>query len=179
MTIFLILWHRLNRGFSTFPHSFDTLNLAIAVGLYILFTLAVGWQSGFLTWQPQPRKLILRVLATSLIAPALLEEAFFRVLLLPDPTSNISIFGFTARSILSLILFVLYHPLNAATAFPQGKSVFFNSIFLCLATALGIICTFTYWQTASIWFSVAIHWLAVVLWLLCFGGWEKLALTLP
>ena len=176
VSIFLTLWKRLECGFGTFPHDLDSTNLAIAIALYILLALLVGWQSGFLRWQPQSRKLIFKVMATSLVAPAILEEAFFRVILLPYPANNISLWEFIAWSAFSLVLFVLYHPLNASTAFPQGKPLFFTPIFLCLATALGIVCTFAYWQTGSIWLSVVIHWLVVVLWLLCFGGWRKLAL---
>ena len=156
------------------PHDFAWENIAIAVILYIVFALWLGWQSGFLNWQPQPAKLVLRVMATSLIAPAILEEAVFRVLLLPDLTKFSS--QLVTQSVLSLLLFVLYHPVNAATTFPRGKPAFFDPIFLCLAAALGAICTFSYWQTGSIWLSVAIHWLTVFLWLLCFGGWGKLTL---
>jgi predicted Abi (CAAX) family protease len=75
---------------------------------------------------------------------------------------------------LSLFLFVIYHPLNALTFFSQGRETFFDPIFLCLAAGLGIICTITYYQTGSLWLPVLIHWLVVVVWLLCFDGLTKL-----
>ena len=68
---------------------------------------------------------------------------------------------------------MIYHPVNALTFFPQGREIFFNPIFLSLATALGIACTVTYWQTGSLWIPVLIHWLAVVVWLVYFGGLKK------
>ncbi|MEL6927869.1 MAG: CPBP family glutamic-type intramembrane protease [Cyanobacteria bacterium J06600_6] len=113
-------------------------------------------------------------MTTSFIAPALLEETFFRALLLPHPASNTSSTNYLLWSLISLLLFIVYHPLNAMTAFPQGKPTFFDARFLILATALGIACTTTYWQTGSIWLPIIIHWLTVVLWLSCFGGLDKL-----
>ena len=74
----------------------------------------------------------------------------------------------------SLALFVIYHPLNALTFFPQGRPVFFSFHFLILAAALGATCNIAYWLSGSLWIPVLIHWLAVVFWLLCFGGLEKL-----
>jgi len=95
-------------------------------------------------------------------------------LLLPAPSDKIPFNSYLAWSGFSLLLFVVYHPLNALIFFPQGRAVFFNPIFLILATALGVVCIITYWQTASLSIPVVIHWLAVVLWLLCFGGLTKL-----
>ncbi|MEL6500374.1 MAG: CPBP family glutamic-type intramembrane protease, partial [Cyanobacteria bacterium J06623_1] len=90
----------------------------------------------------------------------------------------------------SLLLFVIYHPLNALTFFPQGKETFFDPIFLSLAGILGLTCAIAYQQTGSLWLPVAIHqrsqqapsfyggvicdWLAVVFWLLCFDGLHRL-----
>ncbi|MEM8720927.1 MAG: CPBP family glutamic-type intramembrane protease [Cyanobacteria bacterium P01_G01_bin.39] len=105
----------------------------------------------------------------------MLEELVFRGLILPYPDSSISLESYSIWSLFSLGLFIIYHPLNALTFFPQGRSVFFRPVFLVLAAALGIVCTITYWQTGSLWIPVIIHWLAVVLWLLCFGGWSQIA----
>ena len=166
---------RLKLGF-TIPTHFG--NSSIAVCVYTLFVLLYGWRSHFLIFERSPSSSILRVIVTSFVAPALLEEAFFRVLLLPYPyrASDISAEQYF-WSIISLFLFVVYHPLNAITAFPQGKKTFFDRRFLILATALGITCTITYWQTGSIWLPILIHWLTVVIWLLCFGGLNKLGLN--
>ena len=177
VSIFLTLIERLELGFTTLPGHFDR-SVAISTCIYILFALMYGWRSQFLRLERSPSSSILRVVITSLIAPALLEEAFFRVLLLPYPDSDISSEQYFVWSVISLLLFIIYHPLNALTAFPQGRKVFSDRRFLILATALGIVCTVTYWQTGSVWLPILIHWLTVVLWLLCFGGLNKLNLNL-
>ena len=177
-SIFLILLERLSRAF-TIPDTIDTAKVSIAVGAYVLFSLIFGWRSGFLVWSVRSHKLLIaRVVATSLIAPAILEEIFFRVLLLSDPDRIFDGF-YIVRSSLSLVLFILYHPLNALTFFPQARKTFFDLRFLTLAAALGIVCTLTYWLAGSLWIPVLIHWITVVSWLLCFGGYGKLKLDRP
>ena len=145
----------------------------ILVGVYILFASILGFATHFFSWKPQPVATVVRVTISSLFAPAILEELFFRVLLLPDPL-EVSFKSYLLRSALSLFLFIVYHPLNALTFFPQGRQVFFDNIFLVLAASLGIVCTITYWQTGSIWLSVLTHWVTVAVWLSYFGGLDKL-----
>ena len=145
----------------------------ILVGVYILFASILGFATHFFSWKPQSVATVVRITITSLIAPAILEELFFRVLLLPYPL-EVSFKSYLLRSALSLFLFIVYHPLNALTFFPQGRQVFFDNIFLVLAANLGIVCTITYWQTGSIWLPVLIHWVTVAVWLSYFGGLDKL-----
>lgn len=172
-SIFLILSERISRAIAISPNYFNPEKSIITISVYILFTLAVGYQTKFLQWQPHWGRIAINVILTSLIAPAILEELVFRVVLLPSPSSSVSAKSYFFWSILSLFLFVIYHPLNAVTFYPQGK-IFFTPVFLILAGALGICCTIVYWQTNSLWLPVTVHWLAVVFWLLCFSGLEKL-----
>ena len=170
--IFLTLVARLHRAIATMPNN-NGRHSVILVGIYILFASILGFATHFLSWKPQPVATVFRIAITSLVAPAILEELFFRVLLLPDPL-DVSFKSYLWRSLLSLFLFIIYHPLNALTFFPQGRKVFFNRIFLVLAASLGIVCTITYWQTGSIWLPVLIHWVTVAVWLSYFGGLNKL-----
>ena len=171
--IFLTLSARLHEAIATMPNYDRARHSIVLVGVYILFALVLGWRSHFLSWKPQRVKTIVRIAIASLIAPAILEELFFRVVLLPYP-GDVSFQSYLLRSALSLLLFIIYHPLNALTFFPQGKQVFFDYTFLTLAASLGIVCTITYWQTGSIWLPVLIHWITVVVWLCCLGGLDKL-----
>jgi len=161
---------------STLPNS-SSFWLAIALFcIYALLALTLGFTTGFLRWEIcSSRKLASRVIATSLIAPALLEEISFRVLLIPYPLNQDLENSWLSWAILSLFLFVIYHPLNAFTFFPQGRETFCNPIFLSLATGLGIFCTVIYWKSGSLWLPVLIHWLVVVSWLLYLDGLNKLS----
>lgn len=172
-SIFLILWSRLSRAIATVPDLGDRGVVMIAIA-YTFFTLVFGLISGFLKWNPcRANRVIVRVVVTSLFAPAILEELAFRVLLLPYPSNYLSMSNLR-WSIFSLLLFVIYHPVNALTFFPQGKETFFEPVFLALAAILGITCTIAYDRSGSLWLPVLIHWLAVVLWLLCFDGLQRL-----
>ena len=174
MAIFLILMERLSKAIATFSFYYSWKNIMVAIGIYSCLSIVLGWTTGFLVWRPQSGLAIARIMVTSLIAPAIVEELFFRVILLPTPTGSLPFETYLVRSWFSLCLFIIYHPLNAITFFPQGRIAFFNPVFLTLATALGIICTWSYWYTGSLWLPVIVHWLTVVLWLSCFGGSEKL-----
>jgi predicted Abi (CAAX) family protease len=94
--------------------------------------------------------------------PAITEELFFRALLLPRTSENVSISVLLLWGCISLLLFVIYHPLNTVSFFPRGANTFFDFVFLLLAALLGIICSITYLQSGSLWTAVVIHWLTVV-----------------
>ncbi|WP_448999048.1 CPBP family glutamic-type intramembrane protease [Myxosarcina sp. GI1(2024)] len=110
----------------------------------------------------------------ALFAPAIFEEFFFRVLLLPHPSENSS-FGFLLSwIIISLFSFVVYHPLNGLLFSTSEQKIFIDPTFLILATGLGIFCTSLYLNSGSLWTPVVFHWTVVVVWLLCLGGNTKL-----
>ena len=177
MTIFLILTERLRQAIALPDLYYSWKTTLLAIGIYSAFSIALGWQTGFIKWQPQPSKIAIRIMITSLIAPAMIEEIWFRVLLLPVPSNTPTLQTFLTASWFSLYLFIIYHPLNAVTFFPQGRKTFFDPVFLTLATALGVVCTWSYWQNGSLWVPVLIHWLTVVLWLSYLGGWDKLGFS--
>ncbi len=168
--------HRLSAAVSTIPDTEAWLNVAVLLLLFTIVALPIGFQWGFLqievlrvSWSK-----IIGIIATSLFMPAVTEELFFRVLLLPRTTENVSASMLWLWGCISLVMFVVYHPLNALSFFPRGLDTFFDLGFLILAVLLGIVCSIAYIQSGSLWASVAVHWLAVVVWLLLLGGYRKL-----
>ena len=144
--------------------------------VYAALALPIGFFSGFLHWHPQTER-GRRLLMGSIIAffsPALLEELVFRAIWLPHPTEDISPSAWLFWGVSGLLLFILYHPLNAATFYRQGNPTFFHPIFLSLTGLLGLACTLAYALTGSLWIVVVIHWLVVTIWLFGFGGETKL-----
>ncbi|NET82321.1 MAG: CPBP family intramembrane metalloprotease [Moorea sp. SIO1F2] len=190
---------RLMAGILTFPDGQAWVIVVILIVIYGLIALPIGLRNGFLqldqnlltidnpplsplfrktdlnavnvktSWHP-----VLKIMITALFTPAILEEIFFRVLLLPHPSENPSLISIYAWSTVSLFIFVIYHPLNAITFYPAARETFFKPIFLFLATLLGIICTIAYIKSGSIWTAVVIHWLFVVIWLIGLGGKSRL-----
>lgn len=172
----IVIVRRLSEAISTLP---TTQNWLYAAGLLLLFTiiaLPIGFVSGFLKIEgvKASGKIIISIIATSFLMPAVTEELFFRVLLFPGNTENASVLMLELWGCISLVLFIAYHPLNAISFFSRGLQTFFNLSFLGLAALLGIICTLAYLQSGSLWTPVAIHWLVVVVWLLLLGGYSKL-----
>lgn len=146
--------------------------------IYGILVVPIGFKTGFLTWQPveiYPKKCF--QIPQLLLMPALIEELVFRVLLLPHPFEGVNGKEWLFWVGLSLILFILYHPLNALLFYPQGKQLFSQPIFLIFAGLLGLICAITYQVTASLWPPVIIHWFIVVIWLFMFGGQQKLTVN--
>jgi predicted Abi (CAAX) family protease len=146
------------------------------LGIYALVALGIGCKTGFLQWTRPPGSLwrMLRIALTTFFFPAVSEESFFRVLLLPAPDQMTSMQTEIGWSAIALALFVIYHPLNAQTFFPAGRITFTNPTFLVLAALLGGICTIVYRHSASLWVPVLVHWSVVVTWLLWLGGYRQL-----
>jgi predicted Abi (CAAX) family protease len=173
---FRLLRHRLVEAALTRPTGQDWILAGQLLGLFALVTLPLAVVSGLVKLSPAnvPWPTGFMVAARVLIFPAIVEEGFWRVLLLPHKTERM---GDRKRWLLGLPilgLFVLMHPLNGMTLYPEAFSTFTNPVFLLSTTLLGLICMIAYWQSGSWWVPTAIHWLVVVLWLLVFGGYEKL-----
>ncbi|MBF2026436.1 MAG: CPBP family intramembrane metalloprotease [Oscillatoriales cyanobacterium C42_A2020_001] len=143
---------------------------------YGAIALPFGYAQGFLKFNPWKASWWRYGLLTArlLFMPALLEEFVFRVLLLPAPRAAITYQAWAMWAIVSLVLFIAYHPFNAKTFFKRGDPTFFQPAFLTLAGLLGVACTLVYWLTYSLLLVTFIHWVAVTVWLTLLGGMERL-----
>jgi predicted Abi (CAAX) family protease len=162
-------------GAINLPSFTDWLIAIAAMLIYAMIALPIGLTQRFLHYQlwPASRKQYGQLAAKLFLMPALIEELLFRVLLLPSPQATTwLIWGMWAIG--SLGVFILYHPVNAFTLYPAGNPTFCDRRFLLLAGLLGLVCTITYAFTSSLLLITLIHWLAVLIWLLWFGGMAKL-----
>ncbi|NJP12661.1 MAG: CPBP family intramembrane metalloprotease [Leptolyngbyaceae cyanobacterium RU_5_1] len=143
---------------------------------YGAIALPIGFSQGFLQFNPwRASRWHYGLLTVQLFfMPALVEELIFRVLLLPHPKAGVTWQLWTTWAIVSLILFIVYHPLEAKTYYKQGSPTFFNPVFLTLAGLLGVACTLTYQLTGSLLTLTVIHWIVTTAWLTLFGGMEQL-----
>ncbi len=143
---------------------------------YAAIALPIGLSQRFLQFRPwrasswQYRRLLVRLF----FMPALVEEFVFRVLMLPAPRAGVTELNWTLWAVFSLLLFIVYHPINAKTFYKQGDPTFFDPTFLVLTGLLGFACTVAYLLTGSLLIITLIHWVAVTAWLTLFGGMEKL-----
>ncbi|MEM7062914.1 MAG: CPBP family glutamic-type intramembrane protease [Cyanobacteria bacterium P01_B01_bin.77] len=151
--------------------------LTVALG-YGAIAIPLGIWGKLLSFQTvlgsvRPSQLFLRLLQ-ALIAPALLEELIFRVLLLPHPSEAVLPNTLMLWALLSLTLFVLSHPLQTIIFRQHLASLFGRPLFVGLTALLGLSCILIYGKTGSLWTVVGFHWLVVASWLIFLGGWHSL-----
>lgn len=158
------------------PQGHDWLIMGVILLIYGAIALPLGFLSGFLRWSftPTGKKQQIAIALQAAIFPAISEELVFRVLSLPHPIEVINWYTWTLWAAFIIFLFIIYHPINAKTFFPQGFPTFFHPVFLGLAGLLGICCTVAYAFTGCLWIIALIHWLIVTVWLLALGGKEAL-----
>lgn len=143
---------------------------------FAILILPLGFTSNFLNFEPVHLSwlIVIRFIGITLIAPATLEEVFYRVILLPHKSEKATFITKCIWGSISLTAYIFGHPLNALTFFPAGFPTFTNPVFLLATALLGLICMMVYWRAGSLWLPVIIHWLVVVVWLLLLGGYGKL-----
>lgn len=170
-----LLQARVFAAIATIPGLLDVYYLLGAISIYGVLAIFIGFKFKFLEFSIERNwSIVMRVIITAWFAPAILEELFFRVILLPHPSEKSSLGFLLTWIIVSLVLFVVYHPLNGATLFVARQKTFSDPIFLILAASLGVFCTFIYLNSGSLWTPAVFHWIVVVVWLLYFGGKSKL-----
>ncbi len=104
-----------------------------------------------------PAGLSLKQALRGLLAPALLQEFWFRVLLLPHPTEAVQFWTGVIWSGISLGLFVAYchwRSRRRSMANSHGSPIF--KLYPCLC--LGIIAMAVYYSTESLWAVTIFHW---------------------
>ncbi len=162
---------RLERAYSTWPSPGEwllTLGLFLAFAFLAFLTLRVALGVALRPLRSSPARALL-LFAAALLSPALLEETFYRVLLLPHPLESVSSATRLGWAALSLALYVLAHPLTA-WRWPWARVYFWRPAFLMVVALLGLACTLAYLWTGSVWSPVFIHALTTAAWKLGFGG---------
>jgi predicted Abi (CAAX) family protease len=162
----------LKRGIFTVPKCPDLIFSATVFGVYTVIALLVGFLGGFFEFGilKTDIRFMLFLPIFLFFIPSVLEELIFRGLLLPHKTRKLPKKHVLLYSIVSILVFVGYHPLNGLTFARFAYPIFINPIFLILATLMAIACTITYLRSGSIWIPVCIHWLTVLVWILLLGG---------
>jgi predicted Abi (CAAX) family protease len=102
---------------------------------------------------------MLAVLPFSLfVFPSLLEEAFFRGVLIPNDAAS--------KGKEKIVTYVV---ISTAAA-----GIFLDPAFLLIVTLLSITCSVSYVFSRSLWAPIIIHWLTVFVWVVFLGGRNRL-----
>lgn len=138
--------------------------------LFFVLALAIGFGGGIF----HPQVLNFRewwfLIPSLAIFPSLLEEFFFRGILIRRELLEQG-WGRALREVFcSSIVFTLWHPINALTINPTAQGFFLNPVFLVITFLLGIAAGVGYIVSRSLWVPVLIHWATVIAWVFCLGG---------
>ena len=163
-------------GGATIPTGLDwfkTLIFGVTFG-------AIAWWIGsaqqFLQWQPWQAPWYRKSVTAMrlLLVPALLQEWVFRVLINYYPKEFVPFHVWWGWALISLGLFVVFHPLYAWIFRHRWWATFSHPVFLSLMTLLGFTCTIVYFLTGSLWTIAVLHWVAIAVWWLFLGGRQRL-----
>ncbi|MGB2864597.1 MAG: CPBP family glutamic-type intramembrane protease [Sedimentisphaerales bacterium] len=167
------LKNNLLRGFKVSPFRAPLKSL-IPVPVYVCASLAIGFHAGLFSVGiiDYPMSVVLPF--SLFVYPSLLEEAFFRGVLIPNNVGTQSKSRIVVYIAVSTTTFVLWHPANALTINTTAAALFLNPAFLLIVTLLGITCSVSYVLSRSLWTPIIIHWLTVVVWVIFLGGRNKL-----
>lgn len=137
---------------------------------FTVFSLSLGLGSGL--YQPVVLdSALFWFLPLSLIVfPSLLEEAFFRGILIPRDVARQGTLKTVLAVISSTLIFVLWHPFNALLFNEMALTIFLDPVFLVIVAALGLSCAYAYIESGSLWVPIIMHWATVVVWVLFLGG---------
>ncbi len=140
-------------------------NAAFELAWAVPLLLVIAHWGGLARLQDPPAASTAAMLAATLfVMPALLEELLFRGLIIPRE-------GPKARWIaLSVLLFVLWHPLQVVTFGPPWAGSFLDPWFLLVVGMLGLALARIYAATMSLWPCILVHWLVVFVWKAFLGG---------
>lgn len=156
---------RVWRGLTTWPERRHWVEASIGALILSAVTIAVGFPSGFLVFQPVPPLHALWIAPFVFVAPGLIEETVWRGYL---PTWNETRAPWVWIGV-SLAVFLAYH--WVLTLFLDGAAeIFLRWEFLFGAAMIGLVCAILRMRSGSIWPGVAVHGLAVAVWITLLGG---------
>ncbi len=162
----------LKLGLVTKPSKADIIFSITVALIYAAIALPVGLLTGFLKIRVLEMSTFSMVILpfSLLVMPSLLEELFFRALMLPHKTRKHTAQKKLFFSLFSIFAFIAWHPINAITINAAAYPIFTDPIFLILAALMACACTITYVKSGSIWIPVFIHWITVLIWVFFLGG---------
>lgn len=157
------------QGLKTSPLNAWKVSVLVTIP-YLMVALVIGFAVGLFELSMLESSLVWVLPIALFIFPSFLEESVFRGMLIPNNARERGTKYIVFIVLLSSLIFVAWHPLNAMTINPGAKEIFLNPYFLFIAFLLGIATAISYIYSRSLWAPVIIHWITVVVWVLYLGG---------
>jgi predicted Abi (CAAX) family protease len=163
---------RIRESLRRLPTRSELATTVVTLAAFGLVCVPFGLATGLLQWTgpADSVRVLAPYLVVAFVLPSLMEEMIFRVALLPHPLERVPRNVLARQCLFALVLFILWHPLNAWLFVPWARPLFFRADFLAAAGLLGAAATVLYLRSGSVWPSVLFHWAVVVAWKTMFGG---------
>ena len=163
---------RIKRSLTTWPDPSGWRATWLVFCIFSLLAIGFGFGSGFFSLLPtaMPPAKFAMVMVILFFFPGIFEELIFRGLVLPHRSEGHSAERLRWALAISVVIFILWHVVNAWLTFPVARAVFWDLRFITIVAGLGWACGWIYLRTGSLWPSVLIHWSIVVIWKACLGG---------
>lgn len=161
------------RGLTTVP-SRISLSILIIILLYFFLAGFLGFSFKVFHVRIFEGSMLYLLPFTLFIFPSFLEEAFFRGVLIPNDTVDKGPAKILFYILMSTLIFVAWHPVNALLINKTAIPLFLNPFFLILVALLGATCSLSYIFSRSLWIPILIHWLTVLVWVVFLGGRNKI-----
>jgi len=165
----IYLKKNLLQGFKVSPFR-APLKSSMLVPVYVCASLIIGFHAGLFSVGIIDHPMSVVLPFSLFVFPSLLEEAFFRGVIIPNNAFTRSKNRIAAYITISTAAFVLWHPVNALTINTTAAELFLNPVFLLIVALLGITCSVSYILSRSLWTPIIIHWLTVAVWVFFLGG---------
>ncbi len=140
------------------------------VPVFCIFALVMGFTQGLLTPELPTVVQLVTFPPVLLLFPALIEEFFYRGVLLPRTLIEASPLRRFAAVSASTAVYVAAHPLSPLFLGRDSLNVFLDPMMLLIVAVLGYTCGYAYLRSGSLRAPILIHWLTVVVWNLFLGG---------
>ncbi len=144
--------------------------IPVGIVLFSLGALPPGLIWGIFSFQVFDSGMAFILPFTLFVFPAFLEESFFRGFLIPLDSKERGLGFCVFVTLMSALVFTLWHPFNAVTVNPGAEELFLNPLFLVIVFWLGVVLSVSYILSKSLWAPVVIHWLTVLVWVLFLNG---------
>jgi len=148
--------------------------ILILILIYVCVSLSIGFYARLFEVKLVDFPMSVFLPFSLFIFPSLLEEVFFRGVLILNNAATHDRRRIVTYILVSTAAFVIWHPFNALTINPTAVPTFLNPSFLVIVAVLGITCSISYIASRSLWTPIIIHWLTVVVWVVFLGGRNKL-----
>ncbi len=160
---------RIGRALTVWPHRQAWRDTAIAAGLFFVIAVPLALTSGLASPEFELARDFPLLALRLLLVPSMVEELLFRALLNPHPLEAAPPSRRLSWAGVSLLCYVIAHPLNAWLFTPATRGVFDHPMFVLLVALLGTSTLVLYRRSGSLWPPLLLHWLVVSSWLAAGG----------